>query len=199
MFFRLKPLTTIAVFTVLAAFPYAVFSLHNKHLYYLLFDWLGFFDLISPIPLFLATGNFLIIRKSGNRVIPTIAAAVVGWAFLTEISWGMELTPLKNCDIIQHTGFMPFVSWIDDLTLYTGTAYILSLPLIHQLKPLKEFLIKKGFPFPSTEMILSLIPICLLLIYLRQLPYHGNPESEMPEFLSALWIYFVSSQEGAKK
>jgi len=153
LFFRTRPFLTIGIFTVLAFLPFFIDSLCNEHLFIILFDRLGFFDIISPIPLFLATGNFLVLRrKSGSRAIPTLAAIVIGWALLTETHWGMDFTALRNSGLIRYAGFMPYVSWINDLTLYIGAAYLLTTPLIQQIDSFRNTLKKKGFPFPSGEM-----------------------------------------------
>ena len=201
MFFRLKPIYLIAIFCFFASLPFAVhFIFHDYVVYFALFDWLGLFDDLAPIPLFFAIGNFLIIRKrSAHRFIPTVAAIIIGLCFMKEISWGLDYTPVGNTDFTNYMGFMAYVFWIHIIVIYIGAAY-LALTFVLQFIPLaRRKLSERGWPFPSWAHYICLITFVASIYFDAKLPYHGYTSRIMPDFLACLWIFFISAEEGIGK
>lgn len=201
MFFRLKTSHAVALFMFFALLPPAVhFIFHNEKLYRFLFDWLGVFDTVTAVPLFLATGNFIVAGKiKGKRLIPWLAAFVAFWSFLSETSWGMDFTPIVHDKLIFYAGFMTYVKWINDLSIYMGIGYAFVTLIFLCIPRVGGKLLDMGWPSPSTGLYICAIPIVISVLLSGELPYRGFVVREMAEFLCGLWIFLLSSEYGVER
>jgi hypothetical protein len=199
MFFRIKGRYLFGIFVLLALLPFAAHKLfHSRAIYYFLFDWRGVFDHLSSVVLFLALGNFLIIRRfRKKRPIPTVTALVVAWTLLTECAWGMDFTQIRGSDLIYFAGLMTYVPWIDSLSIYLGISYLVVSPVLQIIPAARGRLSELGYPFPTISLYFCLIPIVACAWFSELLPYKGSIVREMPEFLFGLWLFFLSAFEGA--